>query len=211
MKHPHPRRGAVSKVLAVFLAFLLALLLAGGCAVTKYNDIVTKREDVDARWSAVESDYKHRSELVPQLVNTVRGAKDFESETLEKVMEARAKATSIQISADALSDPDAIQSYLEAQSGLGTALGRLFAVAESYPALKSVDGFRDLQVQLEGIANRINVSRKDYIQSVRDFNSSVRRFPGNVVAGFGGYEVLPQFEATEAEAEVPEVDFGGGE
>lgn len=205
----HSRRGGISTGLLIALgALLLLVILPAGCAVSKYNGIVTKREAVDAKWSSVLSDYKRRTDLIPQLVETVKGAKEFEQETLQAVVDARANATKTTIDVGDLEDPAKVQAFLGAQEQMGSALSRLLVTVEQYPELKAVAAFRDLQVQLEGTENRINVSRKDYIDGVRDYNTSIKRFPGNVVANLAGYEKLPQFEIDEAETAVPVVDFG---
>jgi LemA protein len=209
MRQPSsPRRGGLPTGLLIGLVVVLLLVvLPGGCAVSKYNGIVTAREKVDAEWSDVQSDYKRRNDLIPQLVETVKGAKDFESETLQAVVEARAKATQTQIDAGDLDDPAKLEEYLGAQAAVGSALSRLLVTVEAYPELKAVAAFRDLQVQLEGTENRINTSRKDYIEAVRAYNTATRRFPGNLVASVAGFEKLPQLEVEEAEMQVPTVDF----
>jgi LemA protein len=201
-------RGALSTGLLIGIAALLLLVVfPAGCAVSKYNGIVTHRETVDAKWGNVQSDYKRRTDLIPQLVETVKGAKDFESETLQAVIDARSKATATTIDASQLDDPAKFDAFLSAQAELSGALSRLLVTVEKYPELKAVAAFRDLQVQLEGTENRINTSRKDYIDAVRAYNTSIVRFPGNLVAGYGGFEKLPQFEVTEADTQVPVVDF----
>ena len=209
MPKPSPsRRGALSQGLVIGLvALLLLVILPAGCGVSKYNGIASNREAVDAAWSSVQSDYKRRSDLIPQLVEVVKGASQFESETLQAVVDARAKATSTTINAEDLDDPAKFQAFTEAQSELSGALSRLLVTVERYPELKAVGAYRDLQVQLEGTENRINVSRKDYIEAVRVYNTSIVRFPGNVIAGFTGFEKLPQFEVEEAETAVPTFDL----
>ena len=205
---PRSRRGAVARgCLIAVAALVLFTLMLGGCAVTKYNGIVDSRETVDAKWSAVESDYENRADQIPNLVKTVTGAKNFESDTLQAVVEARAKATSVSLDASSLDDPDAVNAFFAAQEGLGSALSRLLVTVEDYPELRATEAFRDLQVQLEGIGNRINVSRKKYIESVAAYNKSVKRFPGNIMAGMFDYEPLPQYTVDEKAMELPEVDF----
>ena len=201
------RRGAISKGCLVAIALLIPILLIGGCAAGQYNSIVAKRETVDSRWSTVESDYTRRAELIPSLVATVKGAASFEQETLTAVTEARAKASSIQLDADDLDDPAKLEAYLAAQSQLTGALSRLLATVENYPELKATEAFRDLQVQLEGTENRINVSRQDYITAVQDYNTTIKRFPANLFSGLFGFDPLPQFKAEEKNLEVPVVDF----
>jgi LemA protein len=203
-----PRRGAISRgCLIALVAVLLPVLLIGGCAASQYNGIVSKREAVDARWSDLDGSYKRRADLIPQLVAVVKGAANFEQETLIAVQEARNKATSIQVDASNLDDTAKLEAYLEAQQEVGSALSRLLVTVEAYPELRATENFKDLQVQLEGTENRIAVARHDYIEAVQAFNTAVRRFPGNVLAGMFGFERLPQFEIEEADREVPVVDF----
>jgi LemA protein len=204
----HARRGAVSRgCLIAAVVIILPVLLIGGCGVGQYNGLVAKRETVNSRWSTVESDYTRRAELIPSLVATVKGAANFEQETLEAVTQARNNATKVTIDAKDLDDPAKLQEYLGAQDQLGSALSRLLVSVEAYPELKATQGFRDLQVQLEGTENRINVSRQDYIRAVQDFNTSVKRFPANLLAGIFGFHELPQFKAEEKNLDVPVVDF----
>jgi LemA protein len=140
-------------------------------------------------------------------VSTVRGAADFEQETLESVTSARARATSITITADDLGNPERMQEYMAAQRQLGQSLGRLLAVAENYPQLRATDAFRDLQAQLEGTENRINVARRDYNGAVQSYNTAVRRFPANLIAGVFGFDRRTPFEAAEGAERAPEVTF----
>jgi LemA protein len=203
-----PRRGAVSRgCLIALVAILLPVLLIGGCAASQYNGLVAKREAVKARWSDLDASFKRRSDLIPQLVATVKGAANFEQETLIAVQEARNKATSIQIDASDLDDTGKLEAYLEAQKEVGSALSRLIATVENYPELGATAAFRDLQVQIEGTENRIGVSRHDYIEAVQDYNTAVQRFPANLLAGMFGFEQMPHFEVEEADREVPVVDF----
>ncbi|MEM6335201.1 MAG: LemA family protein, partial [Bacteroidota bacterium] len=170
-----------------FLGLLIVLLIVGfaGCAgCGTYNGLVSSQEGVSQAWADVESTYQRRADLIPNLVATVRGAAEFEQETLESVTNARARATSINIDAAGLDDPAQIQAYAEAQRELGGALGRLLAVAENYPQLQATQAFRDLQVQLEGTENRINVARSRYNDAVRAYNTQTRQFPGNLIPGF---------------------------
>ncbi|MBA5876317.1 MAG: LemA family protein [Nitrospira sp. CR1.2] len=165
---------------------LVSLLLTGivtssGCG---YNDLQGLDEDTKAAWSEVINQYQRRADLIPNLVNTVKGYAAHEKETLESVVEARAKATSVQITPELLKDEAAFKKFQEAQQGLSGALGRLLALAEQYPNLKADQGFRDLQSQLEGTENRIAVARKRYIEKVAEFNKMVRYFPTNLTAKF---------------------------
>ena len=195
------------------LVLLVVVLLVGfaGCAgCGTYNTLVQKDEAVEEAWGNVETTYQRRADLIPNLVATVQGAADFERSTITEVTEARARATSINLTADDLDDPAAIQRYAEAQQALSGALGRLLAVSENYPELRATEAFRDLQVQLEGTENRINTARRDYNAAVRDYNTSVRRFPANIVAGLTGFDRRVPFEAAEGAEDAPDVDFDFG-
>ena len=192
------------KLLTV-LAATLALSLAG-CG---YNTFQTTDEQVKAGWSEVVNQYQRRADLVPNLVNTVKGEAKFEQDTLTKVIEARSKATSIQATPELINDPAAFQKFQQAQGELTGALSRLMAVSENYPNLRANQGFRDLQAQLEGTENRITVARNRYIKSVQDYNVTVRSFPSNLTAMVLGYKAKPNF-AVENEKEIsrpPSVGF----
>ena len=189
------------------LVVVLLVLFAGCAGCNTYNSLIASEERVEQSWADVETQYQRRADLIPNLVNTVRGAADFERETLESVTEARARATSINLTADDLSDPAQIRAFQEAQSELSGALSRLLAVAENYPQLRATESFRDLQAQLEGTENRINVARRDYNETVRLHNTQVRRFPANIFAGLFGFERRTPFEAEAGAEEAPEVDF----
>ena len=203
------RRGAVSKGCAIGAAVVLVplvlvvLFLWGG-----YNGLVSSQEDASQTWAQVENQYKRRYDLIPNLVETVQGARDFEQETLTAVTEARASVGRAQLPSELPTDQAQLNAYLRAQQGLGSALGRLFAVSENYPQLKATEAFRDLQSQLEGTENRIAVAREDYTRAVAEFNKKVRRFPTNLVATLTGFEKLPQFSVDEVETTTPPVDFG---
>ena len=187
--------------LAAATAFVLA-----GCG---YNEIQTRDEAVKAAWSKVLSQYQRRADLVPNLVNTVKGEANFEQETLTRVVEARAKATSIQVTPELVNDQAALQKFEQAQGELSSALTRLLVASENYPNLKTNQSFQDLRAQLEGTENRIAIARNDYIKSVQDYNVYIRQLPQNVTAMAMGYKEKPQF-AVENEAaikEAPKVDF----
>lgn len=175
-----------------------------GCG--KYNGLVTKDENVKNKWGVVQSSYQRRADLIPNLVATVKGAANFETETLEKVIQARASATQIKVDASDLS-PEKIQQYQAAQGQLSQALGRLLAVSESYPDLKANANFQNLQAQLEGTENRINVARNDFNEAVNGYNSSVRAFPTNIVAGIAGFKQKGYFEAAAGAENAPQVKF----
>ena len=189
--------------LGTFVAFWLS-----GCG---YNTLQTKDEQVKSAWSEVLNQYQRRADLIPNLVNTVKGYAAQEQTVLLGVTEARAKAGSIQASPDMINDPQALAKFQAAQSQLSGALSRLLVVSERYPELKSDQNFRDLQAQLEGTENRIAVARNRYIQAVQDYNLSVRQFPNNLTASMFGYKTKPNF-AVENEAAIskpPAVDFSG--
>lgn len=196
-----------SKGTIAVLVVVLLVLFAGCAGCSTYNSLVASEERVEQVWGDVETQYQRRADLVPNLVNTVRGAADFEQETLESVTEARARATSINLDADDLDDPAAMRAFQEAQSELSGALSRLLAVSENYPQLRATEAFRDLQAQLEGTENRITVARRDYNESVRQYNTEVRRFPTSIFAGVFGFDRRTPFEADEGTEVAPEVDF----
>jgi LemA protein len=186
---------------------LVATLSLAGCG---YNDFQRLDEQSKAAWSEVLNQYQRRADLVPNLVATVKGEANFEQETLTKVIEARAKATSIQVSPEMVGDAQKMQQFQQAQAQLSSALGRLIAVSESYPTLQSNQSFRELRVQLEGTENRITVARNRYIQAVQDYNVLARSFPTNLTAMVFHYEPKASF-TVENEAQVskpPQVDFG---
>lgn len=188
----------------IIVIIILVLLGMFGCS--KYNGLVKQDENVKNKWGAVQSQYQRRADLIPNLVSTVKGAANFEQETLTKVIEARAKATQVTINADDLS-PEKIQQFQQAQGQLSSALGRLLAVAESYPQLKANQNFLDLQAQLEGTENRITVARNDFNNAVNEYNSNVRTFPNNLVAGISGFKQKGYFEAQAGSENAPKVQF----
>jgi LemA protein len=184
---------------------VIALLVFVG--IGKYNTMVEQEQTVEQSWAQVENQYQRRADLVPNLVNTVKGAADFEQETLTQVTEARSKASSIQITADDLNNPQKIQQFQQAQQQLSGALSRMLLTVEKYPELKANQNFRDLQVQLEGTENRISTERQRFNEAVQTFNTSVQQFPNNVFAGIFGFDQKAYFEADEGAEEVPEVNF----
>jgi LemA protein len=193
-------------MLRVVLAFGLASLLAG-CG---YNEIQRRDEAVKAAWAEVLSQYQRRADLIPNIVNTVKGEANFEQETLARVVEARAKATSIQATPELINDPAALARFQQAQGELSSALARLLVVVENYPNLKANQAFQDLRTQLEGTENRIAVARNRYIKAVQDYNTYIRQIPQNITAMVFGYQEKAQF-AVDNEADVkkaPTVDFG---
>ena len=190
---------------------LAASVLATGLGLTGcgYNDFQRLDEQTTSAWSEVLNQYQRRADLVPNLVATVKGEANFEQETLTRVIEARAKATSVQVTPDTLNNPEAMQKFQAAQGELGSALSRLLVVSENYPSLKSNQGFADLRVQLEGTENRITVARNRYIKSVQDYNVLSRSFPSNLTAMVFGYKPKANFSvANEAAISAPpKVDF----
>jgi LemA protein len=187
---------------------LLMVVLLSGCG---YNGIQTRDQAVKAAWAEVLSQFQRRADLIPNIVNSVKGETNFEQETLTRVIEARAKATSIQVTPELANDPVALQKFQQAQGELSSALSRLLVVSENYPNLKANQGFQDLRAQLEGTENRIGIARNNYIKAVEDYNVYVRQVPQNFTAMAFGYKEKPQF-AVQNEQEIakpPTVDFGG--
>ena len=186
--------------------FTVVALLLSGCG---YNDFQRLDEQTKSAWSEVLNQYQRRADLVPNIVATVKGEAAFEQDTLTKVIEARAKATSIQVTPETLNDPAAFSKFQAAQGELGSALSRLMVVSERYPDLKANKGFSDLRVQLEGTENRITVARNRYIQSVAQYNVLARSFPSNLTAMVFGYKVKPSFTVQNEEqiSAPPVVDF----
>lgn len=195
------------RALPAFILMALLLPLLAGCG---YNTIPTAEENAKAAWSQVQNQYQRRADLIPNLVATVKGYAAHEKDTLQAVVEARAKATQVTISPETLSNPEAFKKFQDAQSGLTSALSRLLAVVENYPDLKANQNFLALQAQLEGTENRIAVARRDYIQAVRDYNLTLRTFPSVIWATlwFRNNQPFQNFSAPEDKLTVPEVDFG---
>lgn len=191
--------------LLLTLSFLASLL--SGCG---YNQFQTKDEATKAAWSEVVNQYQRRADLIPNLVNTVKGYAAHEKDTLEAVTKARAAATSMQVTPEVLNDPAAFEKFQKVQGELSSALSRLMAVTENYPNLKADAGFRDLQSQLEGTENRITVARNRYITSVQEYNVLARSFPNNLTAMIFGYKVKPSFTVDNEKSisTAPTVNFG---
>ncbi len=188
----------------IVLLVILALVALWG--VSSYNKLVTADEEVKTAWSQVENQYQRRSDLIPNLVNTVKGYAAHESETLENVVEARAKATQVTVDPDNMT-AEAMSEYISAQEGVGAALGRLMMIREAYPDLKANQNFLELQAQLEGTENRISVERNRFNEVARSYNTMIRRFPRNIIASIGGFDARPYFEAIEGAATAPTVEF----
>ena len=189
----------------LFLIVLAPLFTSCG-----YNDLVSLDEESDAAWANVEDAYKRRADLIPNLQSIVQGSADFEKETLESVIEARAKATSVNIDPSNVT-PEQMAQFQQAQDGLSGALSRLLVTVERYPELKSTDGFRDFQAQLEGTENRISKARRDFNGSIKNYNTLRREFPHVIYSGAMGFKHKALFETSEEDKENPEIefDFGG--
>jgi LemA protein len=191
--------------LRLFAIGLGTLITISGCG---YNEIQGLDENVKAAWGEVQNQYQRRADLVPNLVSTVKGAAQFEQQTLQQVIEARAQATSVKLDANALSNPETFKKFEEAQRNLSGALSRLLVVVERYPELKANANFRDLQAQLEGTENRIAVARKRYVESVAEYNKRVRYFPTNLTAKYLlGLDVRQSFSAEDSASKPPQVKF----
>ena len=192
-----------NKTLWIVLAVVAVLLIAG---VTSYNGLVNKDEMVNNAWANVQAQYQRRADLIPNLINTVKGYAQHEKSTFEELTAARAKATSINLNAENLT-PEQLQKFQGAQGELSVALGKLLAITEAYPDLKASQNFADLQAQLEGTENRIRKSRSDYNEAVKKYNTSVRSFPANIVASMFGFERKAPFEAEQGSEKAPSVSF----
>lgn len=186
---------------------LLLLLLAGGCGIGSYNGIVAKEELTKAKWSEIQNQYQRRFDLIPQLVEVVKGAANFEQSTITAVTEARASVSRVALPATLPDDPAKLKAYIEAQQSLSGALTRLMANVENYPTLKATGNFASLQDDISGTENRVAVSRRDYIDAVNDYNVSIRKFPGNVLAGLFGFTAHAQLEVPAGVTERPKIDF----
>ena len=188
----------------IILIAVIAIATIWG--VSAYNGLVKMDESVNTAWSNVENQYQRRADLIPNLVNTVKGYAAHEKETLEAVMAARSKATQMTVDADNLT-PEKLQEYQKAQGEIGAALGRLLAITENYPDLKANQNFMELQAQLEGTENRISVERRNFNEVARTYNTSIRTFPKSILAGMFGFDKRPYFEAEEGANKAPEVNF----
>lgn len=193
----------MKKTWIIIIAVIAVIAIYG---VSSYNSMVSQEEAVGTAWSNVENQYQRRTDLIPNLVNTVKGYAAHEKETFDAVVSARAKATQTTVSIDDLT-PEKMEAYQRAQGEVGSALSRLLAVTENYPELKANENFQTLQAQLEGTENRISVGRRNFNDVARAYNTSIRRFPKNIFAGMFGFEKRPYFEAQEGAEKAPEVKF----
>lgn len=194
-----------SRTTVIALTLIYIVLTASGCG---YNKLQGLDEDVKGAWSEVQNQYQRRADLIPNLVATVKGAADFEQETLQKVIEARSAATAVKIDANALNNPDLFKKFEQVQNQLSSALSRLLVVVEKYPDLKANQNFQNLQAQLEGTENRIAVARKRYIERVAEYNKGIRFFPTNLTAKYLlGLDARQTFSATEGAERPPQVNF----
>lgn len=191
----------------VGVGLLVIAIILISWIVGVYNNLVTLDEQVTQSWSQVENQYQRRADLIPNLVNTVKGVADFEKETFTQVTEARSRVNQINVSPDMLNDPQAFQQFQAAQDNLGSALSRLLVTVEKYPELKANENFLQLQAQLEGTENRISVERRNFNQSVQGYNTTIRRFPANIVANFSGFSEKQYFKAIEGSDVAPKVEF----
>ena len=191
----------ITLAIIVVIGFMLYGFFAG-----RYNTMVQLQETIPKEWAQVESQYQRRADLIPNLVNTVKGEANFEQQTLINVIEARSKATSVKVDPSNIT-PEKLAEFQQAQSGVSSALSRLLAVVENYPNLKANEGFRNLQTQLEGTENRIKVARNDFNAAVKDYNTQVRSFPMNLFAGMFGFKPKEGFAAEPGSDKAPEVKF----
>lgn len=192
----------------VIILIVVAVVVLGIFMWVKstYNGLVTKQESVESAWSQVENVYQRRADLVPNLVATVKGYAAHEKETLEGVVNARSKATQMSIDPTKL-DEESLKKFQSAQGELGNAIGRLLMITENYPDLKANENFKELQAQLEGTENRITVERQKFNESAKEYNTQIRHFPANIIAGMFGFDRKPYFEAKEGAEEAPKVEF----
>ena len=190
----------------ILLVVVAVIVLLGGCSVSAYNKMVVMDENVGKAWANVETQYQRRADLIPNLVNTVKGYAAHEQETLEGVIAARSRATQVTVKADDLT-PEKMQQFQEAQGEVSAALGRLLLLTENYPDLKANQNFLELQAQLEGTENRISVERRNFNEASKSYNAYIRKFPNNILSGMFGFDKKAYFEAAEGTETAPEVQF----
>ncbi|MEG0647933.1 MAG: LemA family protein [Bacteroides sp.] len=196
----------MKKSVIILLAILAVVAIIVISSISTYNGLVTMEENVSGQWANVETQYQRRADLIPNLVNTVKGYATHEQSTLEGVVEARSQATQIKVDAANLT-PEKLAEYQKAQGAVTQALGKLLAITENYPDLKANQNFLELQAQLEGTENRINVARKDFNDAAQAYNVNIRRFPKSIFATMFGFEKRAYFEAAEGSEKAPEVKF----
>jgi len=196
----------MKKSLIAIIVIIVLALIGYFWVKSSYNGMVTQEESVSSQWAQVQNAYQRRADLIPNLVATVKGYADHEQQTLTEVVEARAKATQMQVNADQLTEEN-IKKYQEAQGQLGAALGRLMMITENYPDLKANTNFIQLQDELAGTENRISTERNKFNERVKDYNTAIRMFPKNILAGFFGFEKKAYFEADQTAQSAPKVDF----
>lgn len=186
------------------IVVVLVILVLGGCGCSQYNGLVTSDQQVKQLWSNVETNYQRRTDLYNSVIKTIEGSANFEKSTLQSVIEARSKATSIQVD---INDPESLAKYQAAQAQLQGAFSRLMAVAEAYPDLKTTKAFQDFQTQIEGTENRINIARRDYNAGVNTYNLKVKTFPGNLFAGIFGFHEKAYYQADPGTEKAPDIQF----
>lgn len=196
----------MKKSVIILLSILAVVAIIIVSSISTYNGLVTMDESVSGQWANVETQYQRRADLIPNLVNTVKGYASHEKETLEGVVEARSQATQIKVDASDLT-PQKLAEYQKAQGAVSSALGKLLAITENYPDLKANQNFLELQAQLEGTENRINVARKNFNDAAQAYNTAIRRFPKSLFAGMFGFDKRAYFEAAEGSEKAPEVKF----
>jgi LemA protein len=196
----------MKKGLVTIIVIVVVIFIIGMWASRAYNGMVTMQESVTSQWGNVQTAYQRRSDLIPNFVNTVKGAANFEQTTLTQVIEARSKATSVNIDPTKMT-PENLQQFQQAQGQLSSALSRLMVVVEQYPELKATQNFRDLQVELEGTENRISVERKKFNDVALTYNTYIRRFPQNMLAGMFSFQAKPYFQADQGAEKAPTVQF----
>jgi LemA protein len=200
----------MKKLTIVLLVLFLIFGMIGCSGCNNYNKFVEAGQTVDAKWAEVQSNYQRRADLIPNLVKTVEGAANFEKSTLKEVVEARAKATSMQVTPEILNNPEMFKKFEQVQGQLSSALSRLMVVVEKYPELKANENFLQLQAQLEGTENRIKFSRDEYSKAVREYNVLVKRFPAVIWANIFGFKEKPYFQAQAGAENAPSVNFNFG-
>ena len=191
----------------ILIAVVVVVLLIVGAVINIYNNLVSLEESVNQAWAQVSNQYQRRADLIPNLVETVKGYAAHERETLESVIQARANATSLNVTPEVLNDPEAFAKFQQVQGELSTALSRLMAVAENYPNLKANENFLALQSHLEGTENRISEARRKYNEAVQSYNVKVRRMPNAIIAGLFGFDTMPKFEAAAGSEKAPDLDI----